>query len=68
MKYRVNNLNTELYRVAWDYATGKIGWETVKYMRESILARYDETREEMMRVWKQKFRYAWNTVNCPTPY
>ena len=68
MKYTNNTLHTELYRLAWDYATGKCNWETVKYMRETILDRYDETHEEMMRVWKWKYRNAWRTLNVAVPY
>lgn len=68
MKYRKDTIQTELYRVAWDYVTGKISWATVKYMRETILARYEETREEMMKIWKQKFYTCYRVVYLTTPY
>lgn len=63
MKYMKNTLHTELYRLAWDYATGKCSWETVKYMREAILTRYKVTHKEMMQVWRQKYRSAYQTIN-----
>jgi hypothetical protein len=68
MKYRKDTIQTELYRVAWDYVTGEISWATVKYMRESILARYEETREEMMKIWKQKLYTCYRVVYLTTPY
>ncbi len=67
MKYRVNNLQTELFRLAWDYLTGKCNFETVKYMRETIINRYNETHEEMMNVWRLKCRYILRSMNS-TPY
>ena len=68
MKYMNNNLSTELYRLAWDYLTGKCSFETVKYMRETILSRYPESHEEMMNVWRFKCRNVLRTLNTPTPY
>lgn len=68
MKYRNNNLSTELYRLAWDYLTGKCSFETVKYMRESIFNRYESTHEEMMNVWRLKCRNVLRTLNTPIPY
>ena len=68
MKYRTNTLQSELYRLAWDYLTGKCSFETVKYMRETILSRYDNTHEEMMNVWRFKCRNVLRTLNTPTPY
>jgi len=67
MKYRTNTLSTELYRLAWDYLTGKCSFETVKYMRETILDRYDSTREEMMDVWRLKCRNVLRTLYVPVP-
>ena len=68
MKYMNNNLSTELYRLAWDYLTGKCSFETVKYTRETILNRYNNTHEEMMNVWRFKCRNVLRTLNTPIPY
>ena len=68
MKYRNNNLNTELYRLAWDYLTGKYNFETVKYMRKTILDRYNSTYEEMMNVWRFKCRNVLRTLYVPVPH
>lgn len=67
MKYMVNNLETELYRLAWDYLNNKCSFETVKYMRESILSRYEETHDEMMSVWRNKCRLVLHVLS-DTPW
>ncbi len=68
MKYMNNNLNTELYRLAWDYLTGKCNFETVKDMRKTILDCYNSTYEEMMNVWRFKCRNVLRTLYVPVPH
>lgn len=66
-KYKKNTIHTELYRLAWDYSMKRCSWDTVKYMREAIYGRYEESFDELMDIWKAHCRNIWKMKNTATP-